>query len=320
MQVLVFLLVASATVRSASAATACPPAPTVTTTLCECATPNTDDCAVGKVCNAGNPKVCADPPQGGGGGAPSGTAPAAPLRCQNKDGSLLPSATICEDKLDKATCDARADKAGKADKEAKEEDREVRAEDREVKEEDKEVKEEDREAKEEDREDKEAKEEARQLQEDNARTNLSDLALNCAKTCKVCCETAEYGCEDDTSFGIDCQQQKSKCKIAQWTSVMSTACPLTCGLCNAGACKDTIAGCGSLKTLCRDFTYRTYMSTNCARTCQACNNNGGGAVVPPAADCVDTGVNCGGYTSWCTGPADQQNIMRTSCKKTCGFC
>ncbi|KAH7707380.1 Metridin-like ShK toxin, partial [Aphelenchoides avenae] len=120
-------------------------------------------------------------------------------------------------------------------------------------------------------------------------------------------------------YGIDCQQQKSKCKVPQWTAVLFQACPLTCGLCNVGVCKDNIQGCSSLKTLCRDFTYRTYMEQNCARTCNACQKSGSGAL-SVVRDCVDTGYSCGNFVAWCQGTPEQQNTMRTSCKKTCGFC
>ncbi|KAH7711344.1 Metridin-like ShK toxin [Aphelenchoides avenae] len=76
------------------------------------------------------------------------------------------------------------------------------------------------------------------------------------------------------AFGIDCAQQKSKCKQPLWNAVMSNACPLSCGLCNSGTCRDVVEGCSSLKTLCRDFTYRAYMEQNCARTCGKCQQGG----------------------------------------------
>ncbi|KAH7693264.1 Metridin-like ShK toxin, partial [Aphelenchoides avenae] len=110
-------------------------------------------------------------------------------------------------------------------------------------------------------------------------------------------------------YGIDCQQQKSKCKIPQWTAVLFQACPLTCGLCNVGVCKDNIQGCSSLKTLCRDSTYRSYMEQNCARTCNTCQKSGGVGA-----------YSCDSFVAWCQGTVEQQNTMRTSCKKMCGFC
>ncbi|KAH7721749.1 Protein F35E8.7 [Aphelenchoides avenae] len=73
-------------------------------------------------------------------------------------------------------------------------------------------------------------------------------------------------------YGIDCQQHKHKCNDDVWRSVMSAACPHTCGLCHHGECRDQIDGCCAMKHLCRDYAYRSYLTLNCGKTCEACGN------------------------------------------------
>lgn len=138
--------------------------------------------------------------------------------------------------------------------------------------------------------------------------DLAEKALQCAKTCQICCERVEHGCEDDSSkssvhpvsrrsshaafvltstlptlrlaYGIDCQEQKAKCKASEWAAVMTAACGRTCGHCGAGSCRDNIHECLTYKTVCRDYTYRTFMSQNCARTCNLCGQRDNGSAQP----------------------------------------
>lgn len=88
------------------------------------------------------------------------------------------------------------------------------------------------------------------------------------------------------AFGIDCHAQKPHCRVSQLQSIMSEACPLTCGLCNSGVCRDAMARCSPLKHLCRDYSYRAYMTSNCARTCGLCmETQGSGGALTHGKSC-----------------------------------
>jgi hypothetical protein len=230
----------------------------------------------------------------------------APLRCQDeKTKELLPTAETCNDQMDTDTCKAIFGGGDEKKDEAPKKARKKRQDDK-----------------------KDEKKDAGGAKRPK-NCDLPDLAthaLQCAKTCKICCETPEHACEDDSSYGIDCKAQKSKCKDPVWAQIMTPACGQTCGLCNAGSCKDAITGCASLKSLCRDYTYRTYMAQNCAKTCKACSNDSGPPQPPPRAQqqqqqpsCQDGAGNCANMANMCSNPS-YQALMSQHCKKTCGLC
>ncbi|KAH7711343.1 Protein F35E8.7 [Aphelenchoides avenae] len=297
---------------------------------CDCgkAQPTPIKCQGGQTCDptGGNTNdgACTDPANSGGSGIPP--APQALLRCQNKDGAFLPSATICADKLDSKICEnifvggassgssgtepacaggavSAPCKCGSAPTPCQ------KGEDC----------------------DKSASKcnpgggrKKRQTSGGDKRPEkcdlpeLTDLARQCAKTCKICCETVEHGCEDNPAFNVDCQNVKFNCQVPQLASTMAIACPRTCGLCGTGVCKDTGPGCDSMKGLCRDITLRSYLGQNCARTCNLCDPTGGGLAAP----CENTGIDCDRYAreGWCQGVPEHRNSMQTWCRKSCGWC
>ncbi|KAH7707075.1 Protein F35E8.7 [Aphelenchoides avenae] len=96
------------------------------------------------------------------------------------------------------------------------------------------------------------------------------MAMRCARTCQMCVETMGYGCRDNAAYGVDCWQHRYKCYDPAWRSLMSQACPRTCGLCHQGACRDQMDSCCNMRHLCRDFAYRSFMTLNCGKTCGVC--------------------------------------------------
>ncbi|KAH7710011.1 Protein T05B4.9 [Aphelenchoides avenae] len=167
---------------------------------------------------------------------------------------------------------------------------------------------------------------------------LGQLALRCAKTCEICYETKAYGCRDDAAYGVDCQQHRHKCNDDAWRSLLSQACPRTCGLCHHGACRDQMDGCCAMRHLCRDFAYRSFMTLNCGKTCGVCDDNVAGTLAgantatgassaqvsasihhiaqAPPSGCQDTAVNCAQMSHSC----NTLPVMRQHCARTCRFC
>ncbi|KAH7717756.1 Protein PHAT-3 [Aphelenchoides avenae] len=207
-------------------------------------------CQTGQTCDATGNGIC----QGGNNNNPQGNAPPASLRCQKPDGSPLPTATLCEDKIDKATCEKvfGPGGAGATGQQPPPQQGQAPAQ--------------------------------QGVAKRSPKCDLPDLAekaLQCAKTCQICCERVEHGCEDEPTYGIDCQEQKAKCKAPEWAAVMTAACGRTCGHCGAGSCRDNIHECSTYKTLCRDYTHRTFMIQNCARTCDLCGQRDNGSAQAP---------------------------------------
>uniref|UniRef100_A0AC34QDA5 ShKT domain-containing protein n=1 Tax=Panagrolaimus sp. JU765 TaxID=591449 RepID=A0AC34QDA5_9BILA len=58
------------------------------------------------------------------------------------------------------------------------------------------------------------------------------FAMQCARTCAMCCLTAEHGCQDNPDSPIDCKEYTDKCDYDDWQYMMVKNCPATCGFCN----------------------------------------------------------------------------------------
>ncbi|KAH7711345.1 hypothetical protein AAVH_21343 [Aphelenchoides avenae] len=174
---------------------------------CECGAP-TKKCTKGQICELAA-QTCKQPPQNGNAqqGGQNGNAPAAPLRCQDKNGSFLPSATICTDKLGSDICskifDAGASGGGanssgptKACVGGTPEPADCTCGSAPCKQNDTcDLKAGQCTAK--------GRRKKRQASGGDKRPEkcdlpeLTDYARQCAKTCKICCETVEHGCEDN---------------------------------------------------------------------------------------------------------------------------
>lgn len=94
----------------------------------------------------------------------------------------------------------------------------------------------------------------------------------------TCVKSSDFALSSHLAYGVDCQQHRHKCNDDAWRSLLSQACPRTCGLCHHGACRDQMDGCCAMRHLCRDFAYRSFMTLNCGKTCGVCDDNVAGTL------------------------------------------
>jgi len=87
------------------------------------------------------------------------------------------------------------------------------------------------------------------------------------------------------------------------------SCPLSCGVCDAGACKDTNSTACAVWALAGQCTETpAYMNKECPATCGVCTNV-----------CEDKESDCSNWASdgQCETNADH---MLVSCPQSCGVC
>ncbi|CAJ0574948.1 unnamed protein product, partial [Mesorhabditis spiculigera] len=96
---------------------------------------------------------------------------------------------------------------------------------------------------------------------------------------KVCCATANLGCQDLNVAGTTsntCASNKASglCSDPNYTSLITTQCPATCGLCSGSpTCADVnVSECLKNVALCSNSAYNSVMSVQCRKTCGYCTS------------------------------------------------
>ncbi|KAH7702948.1 Protein K03A11.6 [Aphelenchoides avenae] len=115
-------------------------------------------------------------------------------------------------------------------------------------------------------------------------TEMQDKAMKCRKTCKICCEIGGAS----GSVDGDCYDKGSNCAVNQ-------------GLCN-------------------NSIYLNIMTENCKKTCGKCRPTSAYQPQPaaPVATCYDS--HSRQAHGFCTNNYYSQDIKRSYCSRSCGYC
>jgi hypothetical protein len=145
--------------------------------------------------------------------------------------------------------------------------------------------------------------------------SVYQTAIQCANTCKACCLTSPYSCGDNPLSPINCTANARFCRDPDWTNVMQTNCPGTCGTCTTGSCADVLDDCQPMRQLCNDATFKDYMTANCKRTCLLCSTS----PTSSPSTCSDVATNCAANAGLCNNSV-YLTLMTQKCPSTCGRC
>uniref|UniRef100_A0A7E4ZTX9 ShKT domain-containing protein n=1 Tax=Panagrellus redivivus TaxID=6233 RepID=A0A7E4ZTX9_PANRE len=148
-------------------------------------------------------------------------------------------------------------------------------------------------------------------------SNWTDvMAQYCPATCGLCVNGT---CSDNVA---GCSSMVALCENINWYTWMQTNCARSCGTCTTSSsvtttsstsCSNIASNCAANVALCNNSVYYSLMTTNCAATCGRCSSS---------TTCTNSNANCATWASngFCSSSFYTTAQKRSYCASSCGLC
>uniref|UniRef100_A0A1I7V253 ShKT domain-containing protein n=1 Tax=Caenorhabditis tropicalis TaxID=1561998 RepID=A0A1I7V253_9PELO len=148
---------------------------------------------------------------------------------------------------------------------------------------------------------------------------------SCPKSCGYCCNTNRYNCRNVDFPRLNCNTiTRTQCNSPAWRTIIATDCPSACGFCNEGGCVDAVLDCANDLSICTAVGMQDFVNTYCQRTCQRCASttaasSGTGSCTSFIAD-SSTSCRAWSLNGFCTNNFYTAAQRRVYCATTCRIC
>ncbi|KAF1752971.1 hypothetical protein GCK72_019526 [Caenorhabditis remanei] len=150
---------------------------------------------------------------------------------------------------------------------------------------------------------------------------------SCPKSCGYCCQTSAYNCRNVQFPRLNCNTiTASQCRDVNWRVIIAADCPSACGFCNEGGCVDGVLDCANDMSICNTVGLQDFVNTYCQKTCARCSSTTAASTGTGTGTCTsfiaDSSTSCRAWAGngFCTNTFYTSAQRRAYCATTCRIC